>query len=88
LPPSGASANQNLWFEAPHSVAPVEGSLEEQQPPLQGSEGAELKNTPSGELLSGDGASIGNNEQASPLNTIGQMQSSLPDIPGKGSSPE
>lgn len=87
LPPSGAGTNQDLWFDSASSAAPVDGSsaAAEQQPalPSPGNDGVET----SGEVFSG-GANISGTEQTtSALASIGQMQSALPDIPGK-SSPE
>jgi hypothetical protein len=76
LPPSGANANQHLWYDTNHSGDDDE---EVNHHLLQDREAA------------GEGSPVplsernDDHEQESPLATLGQLQSVLPDISGSAS---
>jgi hypothetical protein len=86
LPPSGPNANQHVWFDNAHGMASGEGSLEhpQQQSRQDDDSGMDGKSSPTGDV--GGGVNINDNEQASPLANLSQLQNALPDIPAKVST--
>jgi len=78
LPPSGPSANQNLWFER------EEASADDNRPEV--SPDGDDNQAPPGEH-SGSGTNSNEvNEQASPLANFDGLHNALPDIAGKGTT--
>lgn len=76
LPPSGPGANQNLWYDDHQIPADGEGG----ETPGRQDEAIDFPNTsvggePSSALTSG-------NEASSPLESLGKLQSALPEVPG------
>lgn len=78
LPPSGPSANQNLWFER------EEPSTDDNRPEVSPDGGD--NQAPSGELPGSGKNSNDVNEQASPLANFDGLHNALPDIAGKGTT--
>lgn len=78
LPPSGASANQNLWFER------EEPSADDNRPEVP-PDGDDTQ-APPGDHPSSGTSSNEVKEQASPLANFDGLHNALPDIAGKGNT--
>jgi len=81
LPPSGPMASQNLWYDSRKTPPNAEGPQDATG--CKQDEGTEMTSTSTaGETPLG----LSNNE-SSPLASLGQLQSALPEVPGN-STPE
>lgn len=82
LPPSGANVNQHLWFDTAHNGEQDDDEDENGQRHLMpeqelGEQDPNPRRVETSVELDAD-----SNDQVSPLATLGQLQSALPDITG------